>query len=141
MESASEGDIVHMFEADLEEVRQNLERVKLRAGDSMLLPPSTVFSVYVSSVSFDCICRWFFGAVICVCVCVVIVLTDTVHETACALGLSPPSSSSSSSVRPPSNVRNFECACVRVMCARACAVCVCVPWSVSVLLLSGAFAS
>ena len=69
MESASEGDIVHMFEADLEEVRQNLERVKLRAGDSMLLPPSTVFSVYVSSVSFDCICRWFFGAVICVCVC------------------------------------------------------------------------
>ena len=119
MESASEGDMVHMFEADLEDVRRNVERVKLRAGDSMLLPPSTVFSVYVSSVSVECICRWCCGAVICVCACDVIVLTDTVRETACALGSSPPSSSNSSSVRPPSTVRSLSvcgvcaCACVK----------------------------
>ena len=126
MESESEGDMVHMFEADHGDVRLNLERVKLRAGDSMLLPPSTVFSVYVSSVSVECICRWCCGAVICVCACDVIVLTDTVRETACALGSSPPSSSSSS-VRPPSNVSSLSecvwvCVCVRMCsCARVCA--------------------
>jgi hypothetical protein len=130
VESASEGDMVYMFEADREDVRQNVERVKLRAGDSMLLPPSTVFSVYVSSVSVECVCRWCCGAVICVWVCACYNRLDrySARDSVCAWFVTTQQQQQQQR-EAPQHGEEFKCVwCVRV-CVRESgrvSVCTCV---------------